>query len=181
LGILDRIALTIYTLALAVLSGLMVVVSIFPDQVQPHRWLEDALTTSGGRWTVGLAGAVFLAVSVRLILVAFKSSGGGEPVIHETALGEVHISLDAVENLVKKTARSIKGVREIKAIVSNGKDGLRVSLTGTISPEVSIPQVSEEIQTAVRTYVKRVVGVELTDVRLKVENIANEGRRTRLD
>jgi hypothetical protein len=33
----------------------------------------------------------------------------------------------------------------------------------------------------VRQYVKRVVGVELTDVRLEVENIANEGRRTRLD
>jgi uncharacterized alkaline shock family protein YloU len=93
----------------------------------------------------------------------------------------VRISLDAVENLVRKTARGIKGVREIKAVVSHTKDGLHVFLTGTISPEVSIPEVSEEIQSQVRNYVKRVVGVELVDIRIEVENIANEGRRTRLD
>jgi uncharacterized alkaline shock family protein YloU len=181
LGIIDRLVLTIYTLLLAIVSGMMVVVAIAPDWMQPHVWFAEAMTTPRGRWAVGVIGAVFFAVSVRLIAVAFRRRGGGQPVIHETAMGEVRISLDAVENLVRKTARSIKGVREIKAIVSHTKDGLHIFLMGTISPEVSIPEVSEEIQSQVRTYVKRVVGVEPIDIRLQVENIANEGRRARLD
>lgn len=181
LKFVDRIVLSMYTLALAGLSGLMIVVAILPDRVQPQRWLEDALITPSGRWWVGFIGAVFFSVSMRLIYVAFKRSGGGQPVVHETGLGVVAISLDAVENLIRKTARSIKGVREVKAIVTHRKDGLAVHLTATISPEVSIPQVSEEIQNSVRQYVKRVVGVELADVRIAVENIANESRRTRLD
>jgi uncharacterized alkaline shock family protein YloU len=181
LGIIDRIVLTIYTLALAIFSGLMTVVAIFPRWAQPHLWLEETLRTARGRWALGLIGAAFFAVSVRLIAVAFMRRGGGQPVVHETSLGEVRISLDAVENLVRRTARSIKGVREIKAVVTNAKDGLHVLLAGTISPEVSIPDVSEEIQSAVRQYVKRVVGVDLVEVRLEVENIGNEGRRSRLD
>lgn len=182
LGIIDRVVLTLYTFSLALLSGLMVVVAIAPDWAQPHVWFEEALRSGGrGRWAIGLIGAVFFAVSVRLISIAFRRKGGGQPVIHETSMGEVRISLDAVENLIRKTARSIKGVREIKVVVTHGKDGLHVFLSGTISPEVSIPEVSEEIQGSVRQYVKRVVGVDLIDIRLEVENIANEGRRTRLD
>lgn len=180
LGTIDKIVLSIYTVALAVVSFIMTVVAIFPEEVQPARWIEDAMSTGRGRWAVGLIGATFFLVSVRLIAVAFRRQGG-QPVVHETSMGLVRISLDAVENLVRKTARGIKGVREIKATVIHGKDGLHVLLKGTISPEVSIPEVSEEIQTAVRTYVKRVVGVELVDIRMEVENIANEGRRTRLD
>ena len=180
LGTIDKIVLSIYTLALAVVSFIMTVVAISPEEVQPARWIEDALSTGRGRWAVGLIGAVFFLVSVRLIAVAFRRQGG-QPVVHETVMGEVRISLDAVENLIRKTARAIKGVREIKATVIHGKDGLHVLLKGTISPEVSIPEVSEEIQSSVRTYVKRVVGVELVDIRMEVENIANEGRRGRLD
>lgn len=181
MGVFDRIALTVYTIAMALISGLMILVAVVPEWVQPQEWLDQALGSGRGRWAVGLIGTAFFAVSLRLILFAFKRQGGGQPVVHETALGDVRISLDAVENLVRKVARGIKGVREIKASVSHGKDGLHASLQATISPEVSIPEVSEEIQTAVRQYVKRVVGVEMAEVRLEVVNIANESRRTRLD
>lgn len=181
MGIVDRIVLTIYTLALAFISGLMIVVAIAPQWAQPHVWLSQALTHGQGRFVVGLVGVAFFAVSWRLIFFAFRRRGGGQPVVHETSLGDVRISLDAVENLVRKVARGIKGVREIKAVVTHGKDGLHAALQATISPEVSIPDVSEEIQSAVRQYVKRVVGVEIAEVGLEVVNIASDARRGRLD
>jgi uncharacterized alkaline shock family protein YloU len=180
-GIIDSIVLTIYTLALAIVSALMIIEAAAPDWLQARGIIMEALQTSRGRLVVGLIGAIFFAVSVRLIFFAVRRRGGGQPVVHETAMGEVRISLDAVENLVRKVARSIKGVREIKAVITHGKDGLHALLKGTISPEVSIPEVSEEIQTSVRQYVKRVVGVELAEVRLEVDNIASDGRRGRLD
>lgn len=181
MGIIDSIILSIYTVALMVISALMIVGAMFPNVIKPHLWIEDLLGSPRGQWSVGLIGAAFFIVSLRLIFLAVRRQGGGQPVVHESELGEVRISLDAVENLVRKTARSIKGVREVKATVTHGKDGLHAVLRATISPEVSIPEVSEEIQTAVRQYVKRVVGVEMADIRMDVENIANEGRRGRLD
>lgn len=181
MGIIDRIVLSIYTFSLAIISGLMVLVAIAPEWLQPHLWLQEALSTGRGQALIGLVGAAFFAVSVRLIVFAFARKGGGQPVVYESAMGEVHISLGAVESLVKKTARSIKGVREMKATITHGKDGLHAHLVGTVSPEVSIPEVSQEIQATVRQYVKRVVGVEMAEVTLEVENIAADGRSRRLD
>lgn len=181
MSILDSIILTVYTLAMMVISLLMVLGAVAPHWIKPDLWLANAMATPRGLVAVGLIGFVFFASSVRLITLAFRRQGGGQPVVHETSMGEVRISLEAVENLVRKVARSIKGVREVKAVVRHGKDGMSVSIRGTLSPEVSIPEVSEEIQTAVRQYVKRVVGVELAEIQLEVENIANEGRRGRLD
>ncbi|MFZ5814520.1 MAG: alkaline shock response membrane anchor protein AmaP [Bacillota bacterium] len=180
MGVIDRIVLSIYTLSLAVISGLMIVVAIFPS-INAHLWLEEALSSSRGQLLIGLIGTAFFAVSVRLIVFALTRRGGGQPVIFESPAGEVRISLDAVESLVKKTARSIKGVREMKAVITHGKDGLHADLKGTVSPDVSIPEVSEEIQSSVRQYVKRVVGVEMAEIKIEIENIAADGRGRRLD
>lgn len=181
MGIFDRIVLTIYTLSLAVLSGLMILVALAPTWIQPHLWVDEALSTGRGQLMVGLIGTAFFAVSVRLIVFAFTRRGGGQPVVHETTLGDVRISLDAVESLIKKVARSVKGVREIKAVVHHGKDGLVAELRGSVSHEVSIPETSEEIQTSVKQYVKRVVGVEIAEIRIEIDNIASDTHRRRLD
>jgi len=180
-GIFDRVALTIYTISLAIISGLMIVIAVAPKWLQPEIWVERALAEPRGQVLIGLIGGAFFAVSIRLIFFAFKRQGGGQPVIYETAAGEVSISLEAVESLVKKTARSIKGVRDMRAVITHGKDGLHADLVGTVSPDISIPEVSEEIQSSVRQYVKRVVGVEMTEVKIEIENIAADGRSRRLD
>lgn len=180
-GIIDRVVLSIYTLSLAIISGLMILAAIAPEWLKPEIWVSEALSSGRGQFIIGAIGTAFFAVSVRLIVFAVARRDGGQPVIYESANGEVRISLDAVESLVKKTARSVKGVREMKAIITHGKDGLHAALTGTVSPDVSIPEVSEEIQSTVRQYVKRVVGVEMAEVRIDIENIAADGRSRRLD
>lgn len=179
MGVLDRIVLTLYTLSLAIISFLMVLFAAAPDWVPVAKWLDQARGASS-RVAIFTAGLAFFLVSVRLIIFAFSRRGSGQAVVHETALGDVRISLDAVENLVRRVSRGIKGVREIKAQVTQASGGLVVELKGVISPEVSIPDVSEEVQNAVKSYVKRVVGVEVAEVRLHVENISNEAKR-RLD
>lgn len=182
MSIFDRIVLSIFTFSLAIISGLMVVLAIVPTWFEVVSWIDTVLTTPSGRSVLGIVGFIFFAASVRLILTALAGQGDGRPVIHETQHGEIRISLDAVENLVRKVARGVKGVREIKAEITHAEDGgLRARLRGTISPEVSIPEVSEEIQSSVRQYVKRVVGIEMADVAIHVENIAAEGNRRRLD
>lgn len=175
----DQVLLTIYILALAFVSVLLMLAA--PGWVQPHLWIEDLLQSFNGRLVVLLIGAAFFAVSVRLIIFAFTRRGGGQPVVHETSLGDVRISLDAVENLVRKVARGVKGVREIKAVVANGQNGLVADLQAVVSPEVSIPEVAEEIQSSVKQYVRRVVGVEMHEVRIEVENISSDSRRPRLE
>ena len=171
MGIIDRIILSIYTLLLAFLSIGVILLSL-------HLISLDLVWTGilhiSGQWEAGLVGAVFLLISIRLLLAGMRSRRVKDTIVHHNEMGDVHISLDAIKNLVEKTSRSTRGVRGVKVRVSNNSKGLRVSLKAVVSPEVHVPSVSAELQQRIHDYIKNTVGVELADVEIVVENISND-------
>lgn len=179
MGIFNRIILTLYTFSLAIISFFSILMAF--GWKTPLNLIGASLEEPNGRLLIGIIGFAFFLVSIRLIMFAFHRRGSGQALVHEAALGEIRISLDAVENLVHKVARQVKGVRDIKASVTSGQAGLLVSLRGVVSPDVSIPAVSEEIQSSIKSYVRSVVGAEVAEVRVFVENISAEGKRLKVD
>ncbi len=180
MGIFDRIILTIFTFGMAFLSLIFVMMSA-GGWTEPLALVQRALADPNGRWTIGVLASLFFIVAVRFIYYGFSRQNPMETVVHETALGEVRISLRAIENLVKKVTRQVKGVRDVRAWVYALQGGVGVRLRTWVSPESNIPEVSEQIQRTVRSYVKNVVGVEANEVRLFVENITNEVRKGRVE
>ena len=171
MGIIDRIILSVYTLLLAVLS--LGVIGLSAGLV-PVDFVWTGLTLLSGQWEAGLVGAVFLLVSIRLLLAGVRSSRWKDTIIHHTGLGDVHISLNAVENLIEKTARHSKGVRGIKVRVSPAPDGMKVHIRAIISPDCHVPSVTAEIQDNVKEHLRSTVGVEMAEILILVENISNE-------
>jgi len=182
MGIIDRIVLMIYTLFLAAISGVFVAMSLL-NWLDPVDWVRTSLSAGhNGRLVVGITGAAFLLASLRFIWYVFTPAYPRRTVVHETDLGEIHVTLDAIENLVKRTAKSIRGVREVRAKVINAdQGGIQVYLRAVVSPDVSVPQVSAEIQNTLKTYVKNVVGVAVSEVKIYVDNITTDSRRTRIE
>ncbi|MCL5046184.1 MAG: alkaline shock response membrane anchor protein AmaP, partial [Actinobacteria bacterium] len=125
--------------------------------------------------------AIFLAVSLRFIWYVFTPRYPRRAIVHETELGEVYVALDAIENLVKKVARQVKGVREVKAKVENNQGGIAIYIRAVVTPETSIPDASLEIQNVLKRYVRDVVGVAVAQTRIAIVNIAGESRRGRAD
>ncbi len=171
MGIFDRIILSIYTLLLAFLSLGVILISLRLISLE-QVWTSISLIY--GQWEAGLVAAVFLLVSIRLLLAGLRSRRNGSAIVHHNEMGDIHISLDAIENLVEKAARHVRGVRGVKVVASHSPAGLTMRLKAVISPESNIPTVTAEIQQRVNDYVKNTVGVELTDMHILVENIAND-------
>lgn len=170
MGIFDRIILSIYTFLLAFLSIGVILLSL--------RLLSlDIIGTSiryiYGQWEAGLIGAVFLLVSIRLLLAGLRTRNKNT-IVHHNDFGDVHITLDAVENLIEKTARHIRGVRSTKIQVERKDQQLFVNIKAVVSPESNVPSVSKEIQQRVHEHIKNTVGIDLADVRIVVENISND-------
>ena len=179
MGIFDRVMLTILTLIVAAFSA--VVILLAAGWLVPLEAFWTSLLKVSGRWVIGtLAGLTFI-VAVRFIYFGFHRAGSDETLVHESEFGEVRISLSAVENLVRKVARQVKGVRDVRGWVTPGGGRLNVRLRTVISPDVSVPDVSGDIQNSVRDCLKNVVGVEAGEVRVFVENISNEARRGRVE
>jgi len=171
MGIVDRIILSVYTLLLAFLSLGVILVSLRLISLDV---VWTSISYISGQWETGLGGVVFFMISIRWLLAGMRSRRPKDTIVHHNEMGDVHISLDAIKNLIEKIARHTRGVRGVKVVVTNRNDQLKVSLHAVVSPEVHVPSVSEELQKKVYEYIKTTVGVELTDVEILVENISND-------
>lgn len=180
MGIFDRVILALFTLVMAVISFLFVVMASVGWR-EPLIWVQDLLYATNGRWVVGILAGLSLIVSLRFLYFGFRKDRPDQTLIRETDLGEVRISLSAVESLVTKVARGLKGVRDIRAVVYSHEGGIGVRIRGVVSPEVNVPDTARLIQQAVTDYTKNVVGVDVTEVKVLVQNITNETRSRRVE
>ena len=178
MSIIDRIILSIYTLLLAFLSLGVMLLSL---RLIPLELVWTGVLYISEQWEAGLVGAVFLLVSIRLLLAGMRSRCLKDTIVHHNDIGDVHISLDAIKNLVEKTSRNTRGVRGAKVRVSHDKRGLKVSINAVVSPEVHVPSISAELQQRIHDYIKNTVGVEIADVEILVENISNDFKAKQRD
>jgi uncharacterized alkaline shock family protein YloU len=179
-GIYDRILLALFTLTMAFISALFVIMAATGWLLPLYR-VQDWLSIDNGRWIIGILAGLSLVVSLRFLYFGSRKDRPEQAILHETDMGEVRISLSAVENLVTKVAKSLKGVRDVRAGVYQTQGGIGVRIRGVVSPEVNVPDTARLIQQAVTDYTKNVVGVEVTEVKVVVQNITNESRRSRVD
>ncbi|MDQ7792991.1 MAG: alkaline shock response membrane anchor protein AmaP [bacterium] len=179
MGIFDRVVLTLFTLSIAFLSALLLLVVL--GWPVPLEILQANLSDLGGRWLLGVLAGVSLVVSVRFLYYGMRRPGERRSLIHHGPLGDTRISLGAVESLIGKVTRQVKGAREIKPRVSLAGDGVSVFLRAVVGPEVSVPEWSDDLQRTIKTHVRTVVGVDVHEVKIFVDNIASEPRRGRLD
>lgn len=171
MGFFDRIILSVYTFLLAFLSLGVIVISL---RLISLDIVWTSLNYIYGQWEAALIGAVCLLVSIRLLMAGLRSKRGKDTIVHKNDLGDVHITIDAVENLIEKTARHVRGVRAVKINIERKGHQLLVVVKATVSPESNVPSVSQEIQQRVHDHIKNTVGIELADVRILVENISND-------
>ena len=170
------------TLVLDVLLGLVLALAAVGVAIHPH-WAQappwGTSLTLAGRWGIGLVGGVWILLSVALLRSAF-GDGGRLPRVHHTALGDVRVSVSAVENMATRVAAAVDGVREARVRVNTAPSGsVRVQVRAWVTPEPRIPQLAEEVQQAVKAYLLSAVGLEVDEVLMTVTDIGAEARKGR--
>ncbi len=176
---LDRALLLLLASTSAVVSLLVLLMAF--GWLVPLEFLRTSLQDVYGRGLLAVLGSAFVLISVRLLLYSTGRMSGRQAIVHETPLGQIRVTLHAVENLIKKVVRQIKGVRDVKAYVTATKQNtIEVQLRAVVSPEINIPEVSTEIQQTVKEYILDVVGISVASVRVFIENISAEAK-TRVD
>jgi uncharacterized alkaline shock family protein YloU len=179
MGIIDRVILSIYTILLTVLSLIAILLSL---RILPPDYWQRGLTYIYGQWEGAVVGGVFFLISIRLLLAGLRSRRGPHKIVHQTEMGVVEISIGAVEDLITKTARHTRGVRNAKAHIRQLGDEVKVDMKIVVGPEYNIPTVAAEIQQRTQEYLKNTVGVSMTEVHIFVNDISNEFKsKSRVD
>jgi hypothetical protein len=169
MGPFDRGLLAIYSLvaSASALIGILVwtgVVAAAPLQMIIFRPEHREVA-------VAVLGAFFLA-GMRLLWVSLRRKKESQAIVDESALGQVRVSLVALENLISKAVGMVPGIRDVRPQVGAENGGLGIRLKVIASPDLNIPELSRQIQQIVQDQIRDVTGLTVNRIKIEVENFA---------
>lgn len=169
----DRILMVIYTLG--VMAALFVSGLAALGWTTPVDLLQNFLLHERERVIIGCVVVFFLFLSLRFFLQSLSSNAIPEhAVVKETEMGQIRVSIEALENMVCRVANQVKGVREVRPRVACQPEGINVFIRTVLSPDVNVPDVTNEIQVMVREHISENVGLKVASVKVLVDDISSE-------
>ncbi len=162
--------LVLYNLVLIGLS--VIIVGLALGNNEPLVWINELVRTSQNRLISGTVGAFLVIVGLALMIQLFRTRQEIEVVVQESTAGKVIITVPAIKQIVLKAVKLVEGVREVKPEVTNGKNGVVVSLTLMVNPDYKIPEMTSSIQEKVGALLEEVGGLRVAEVRIKVDDFA---------
>jgi uncharacterized alkaline shock family protein YloU len=164
----DRGILAIYTFTLTLLF--LALAAYLAGWPEPAQELWNELQLPGQEEITWVLLGVYVLMGVRLLWSSLKGERKKQAIVHEGNLGQVRISLPAVEALSEKVVSTMQGVKEVRAGVKAVPQGIAVNLRIITTPEINIPQVAEDIQRQVKESIYNVVGISVHEVRVTVDS-----------
>jgi hypothetical protein len=121
--------------------------------------LTYVIEGSTGRGIALLAGLLLLVIFVYLVWGNIQSARRERTVVLKNPLGEVLVSLAAIEDFARVLKGKIEGLRDIKGRVVYRRRGLKVSARITVLSDYSIVEVTQNVQDAIRNYIQKTLGI----------------------
>ncbi|MEW6193337.1 MAG: alkaline shock response membrane anchor protein AmaP [Bacillota bacterium] len=171
MGPFDRGLLLLYTLTFTIV--LAVFFLMFAGWQPALDLAEAAFAPERREVLLAVAGALFLA-GLKLMAASVRAPRREDKlaVVEDAPLGEVSVSLSAVESLVSRVVGNFPGIREVRPRVVSRPQGIMVRIKVVTAPSINIPAVSQEIQNEVAKAVREVTGLNVNNVQVQVEDIS---------
>jgi len=172
----DRALLAVYTFFLTVVFVLFSAVML--GWSTPQFLLRDLFYPGRPEvfWPLMI---ILILAGARLFWIGINKPdrGGRYVILTEGAMGQIRVSIQAMENLVVKVVAQVNGVREVKPRIVSVSQGVGVQIRAVVTPDINIPDTSEKIQNLVREKVFEVTGVTVNTVKVTIDNISAQKPR----
>ena len=113
-----------------------------------------------GRAFVLALGAALLLFVAYTLWWNVQASRRERTVVLQNPMGEVMVSLPAIEDFDRILRGKIEGLKDIRGRVVDTRRGLRVSARITVLSDYSIAEVTQKVQNAIRHYVQETLGID---------------------
>ena len=171
MGSFDRTVLALYSFFLTI--AMLLSLFVLAGWRYPVNLLQSIGINRDQKETGIALLIVFVLAGIRLFCVSLKRQKSGKhAVVNDTALGQVRISLQAIEGLVEKKALLISGVRQVKPKIVAEPPGISMYMNIVVTPDINIPELSGLLQEQVKEYVFEVTGITVNNVKILVESFA---------
>jgi len=127
------------------------------------------LSSSPWSWRLGLA---LLAVGAGLIMLKMRELRQEQCIAFDNPGGEVAISMDAVEDFIRRGAGEFHGIKSLVPRIHAGPEGIGIDIRLDVWAGTNIPRLSEELQNAIKTKVQDSLGINVSYVGVSIGKIA---------
>jgi len=132
------------------------------------------------RLTTGLVGVSFILISFLFGQIMLSRIKREKTIAFQTSNGEVLVSLDAVEDLIRKIAIDVEGIKDARPDVRASKKGIEINLRLILNAEVNIPEFTDRIQQMIKSRIQEILGVdEMIIIKIFVAKIVAREERLR--
>ncbi len=123
-----------------------------------------------------VVGVVLFLISVRVLQLFFRRKKVKQTVITTNQLGNINITLEAINDLVQDIVRKETSVKDVNSRIKVREDGVHIYLNLIVGIKSSIPELSERIQKLLKVKVTEATGVDISKVEIMIKEINKEAR-----
>jgi uncharacterized alkaline shock family protein YloU len=112
--------------------------------------------------TVGIVGVLLIIFSLLGAQLSFSKMQREKTIAFTNPDGQVTVSLGAIEDFIRKVARQVDEVKELKSSVIAGKKGIQITARVILWADTNIPETTERIQQLIKSRLQEMLSIEDT-------------------
>lgn len=180
--IYDRLILAIYSICLAVISF---VILIMPFDINGIFTIDSGLEivkSMRGNYWYSLVGLIFFLVSIRFLLsgISAKSSENTQSfLVMRNEFGEILIYEDTIIGLVQNVASKFSGIKNIKTRVNLIDGQVSLAIKGEVTGEINIPDLGRDLQARIKEHIENITGAKTGDIKIEIGNVSASTSRVK--
>ncbi|MFH1309402.1 MAG: alkaline shock response membrane anchor protein AmaP [Candidatus Omnitrophota bacterium] len=169
-----RFVVFIYALLMVGVGAIFFLVGL--NLILPEQWLEIVgvvNSTMSFQMTFLVIGVIFTIIGLMAPYRLEKTIQKKRIVAFQNPDGEVTVSISAIEEYIRKIAKNISGIKDIRSRVFITRKGINIVTDVSMIAGANIPQITERIQMEVKNKVQVMLGVEeKISVKIHIKRIA---------
>ncbi len=159
--ILKKICVLIVSL-LFIANGLLII-SIALKMISPQALadiLEYINASYNTQLTLGITGVLLIVFSMIGLQFTLGKMQREKTIAFSNPDGQVTVSLSAIEDFIRKAAKQVEEVKELKSDVIASKKGIQITAKVILWADTNIPETTERIQQLIKTRLQEMLSIE---------------------
>jgi hypothetical protein len=133
-----------------------------------YTFVAQADNNISTRWIFFLVGALLILLAIRFTQTVFSRAHRDKALIFNTQHGPIHITLFAIEDMIKKALIANVELSDIRPRVTAEKNELEIMIRTNIAADVNVLGVTKDVQANIHEKLTQILGSD-QPMRIKIE------------
>lgn len=174
--------------AMILLAGSIITLLVATGATGPtsYGWfsfiLDKAATATGANLALTIIVSIIIGL-ISLIVLILELSIPRQPtplLINSSAEGVITINRESICILAERTASTVSNVRDVHCAIGEKVGGMVISCQAVVSLAGNVPEITAELQKAVKTEVEKLTGLPVAQIDVKTRYESSDARRLAL-